>query len=319
MLRHGHGAATLFFKLLLTGSLPLCTRSIGSAMAILSSTQTEHSTSALQSAAAGPAAAPLPPIKLGDAVMRRGIEELAMAQSAHTQAREMSGYAAVTQQELIASHAIDLAQEPYKKVAPLVPEAKAQGLKVRKYAFLAAQHARHTAEVEFGFRKISDVAVDEARKAVLGWIKADADTTAKHTASVGNNKMDRLANAVAAAAEPYHLALLRNQKFCEETYAKAKTAYSSFQKLATKAKQVALDGQQFQAGGLGVDGQVEMNVAVGMIQQAENLRKWASKLYTQANTACSTAGGYTLAEQQAATNAAMTTIINEPMKLPTAL
>jgi len=255
------------------------------------------------------------PMSQDQAVMRKGIGELALAKSALTAAQDNAGYAKASQQELLAQKAANDAMEPYNSVAPLVPEAKAQILKVRKYAFLAAQHEKHAKLVEDGYRKIPSDAADEARKALTGWIKSDAEKTAEHTATI-DNRGDKLANAVAAAAEPYHLALLRNQKFCEETYAKAKTAMSSSQELTAKAKKVALDGQQFQASGNGVEGRSMMSMAVGMINEAENLRKWAGKLYTQANTACSSAGGYTLAEQQAATNAAMTTIINAPMKLP---
>lgn len=70
------------------------------------------------------------------------------------------------------------------------------------------------------------------------------------------------------------------------------------------------------AAGLGVDGQQTYAGAVGMINEAESLRQWGNKLYGEANTACGTAGGYEALEQQAAANAAATTIINAPMALP---
>jgi len=67
---------------------------------------------------------------------------------------------------------------------------------------------------------------------------------------------------------------------------------------------------------MALDAQESISVAVGMTSQAEELRQWGLKLYEEANVACAGVAGYTAAEQQAAANAAATTIINEPMKLP---
>merc|ERR1719313_746237 len=82
------------------------------------------------------------PMAQDQAVMRKGIGELALAKSALTAAQDNAGYAKASQQELLAQKAANDAMEPYNSVAPLVPEAKAQILKVRKYAFLAAQHEK---------------------------------------------------------------------------------------------------------------------------------------------------------------------------------
>lgn len=253
---------------------------------------------------------------LNNAVIMRGLDELALSQNAMLHASESQKLAKTSREELVAQQALEFVAEPYDKVKGLVPEAKAQVLKVRKFALLAAQHRDHAKKVEDEFHRITAEATEEARKATLGWISADAAEKAEHTATI-DNRADRLAGAVAAAAEPYHLALLRNQKFCEETYAKAKSAQSSSVKLVTDAKALAVKAQQMQT--MNLDGRQTFIMASGMMNEAENLRQWGNKLYTQANTACGSAGGYTLAEQQAATNAAMTTIINAPMKLPPAL
>lgn len=252
---------------------------------------------------------------IDNTAMWRSIDELGIAQSAMIQAKDSSKSASASQKDLMAQQAEEAAHLPYDKIKALVPEARAQVLKVRKYALLARQHRDHTQLVETHYNKIEDDAVAEALKATIGWIKADADATAEKAATV-DNRGDRLAAAVAAAAEPYHIALLRNQKFCEETYSKAKTAFSSMKKLMADAKKMALKAQELQAAGAGLDASSTKAVANGMMSQAEDLRQWANKMYAQANTACSSTAGYTLAEQQAATNAAMTTIINAPMKLP---
>lgn len=257
------------------------------------------------------------PMSVPDQVMWRGVDELAIANNAMIQAKASGKSGLVTQQELLAQQADEVADEPYKKVSGLVPQARAEVLKVRHYAFLAAQHRDHAQQVQNAWRGIAADAAAEARKAVEGWVAADAAKSAETSATI-DNRGDRLAAAVAAAAEPYHLAILRNQKFCAETYNKAKTAFSSAQKLIADAKALSLRAQDLQAIG-NPDGMASMGVASGMMRQAEDLRLWSAKLYKQANTACGSTGAYTMSETQAATNAAATTIINAPMKLPPAL
>jgi len=258
--------------------------------------------------------APVAPF-LNNAVIMQGIDDLAISESAMLQASGSSKSARATQEELVAQQAQESTEEAYEKLRPLAPKVRAMLLKIKKYKLSTRQHYDHVRLVEGHWRHLPEVASDEARKAVLGWIKTDAHETAAHGATI-DNRGDRLASAVAAAVEPYHLALLRNQKFCAETYSKAKTAVSSSQKLQGDAKALALKAQVMQAGGQGIEAQESQGIAAGMMSQAEELRQWGSKLYGQANTACGSAGGYTAAMQQAATNAAMTTIINAPMKLP---
>lgn len=300
-LRHAPTGVASHFWCLLVAALPLL---IDSALLRASS---------LQSASKDAIVIPGP--SLENAAIMRGIDELALSQNAMHQAGESQKSAKTSQEELVAQEALAISTEPYEKVKAFVPDARAQVLIVRKFALLASQHRDHTRLVEEGFGRISAEAAEQARKTTLGWIAADASKTAAHTATI-DNRGDRLASAVAAAAEPYHLALLRNQKFCEETYAKSKSAQSSSAKLITDAKKLALKAQELQASGMGIQGQQSFGMASNMMNEAENLRQWGNKLYTQANTACGGAAGYALAEQQAATNAAMTTIINAPMKLP---
>jgi hypothetical protein len=256
---------------------------------------------------------------MNTSVIARSIEELAIAQLANTQAMDGAMTAKVTRQNYATMTATDGAENAYLKVKPLVPEARAQLLEVRKWQALAQQHSQHAQQVLASLAHIATDAAQSAREATIGWIANDATKTAEATGvhpKANLARVDRLANAIAGAAEPYHLALLRNQKFCAETYSKAKTASSSMQKLIQDAKDLALKAQQLQTSGMGLEAQETYSMASGMMNQAEELRQWSNKLYTQANTACGTSAGYELEEQQAAANAAATTIINAPMKLP---
>jgi hypothetical protein len=260
---------------------------------------------------------------LGTAAIIRGIDELAISESAMRSARDNSKFAQTMQQQLVAQQAVEGSKAPFLKVSAKVPEARAQMLKVRQYAMEAQQSHDHAEAVKFAFLKLKKDAALVARKAAVGWIAADATKTAEKSAldhdAFTAKKGDKIAAAVAKAAEPYHLALLRNQKFCAETYAKAKTSQQTSLKLVADAKRLALKAQELQMNGLAVQAVESHGMASGMMIQAEDLRQWATKLYNQANTACSTAGGYTSQEQQAAANAAATVIVNAPMKLPKGL
>lgn len=259
---------------------------------------------------------------LNNTVIQRSMDELNIAKNAAIQA-VATGKAARTQQENYVAHeTIQKAMEAYDQVREKVPEARAAVLETKKYAMMARQHADHTLEVEEETRKIPDIAAERAKEAVKGWIKSEAEASAEASAvspkEFAKIKADKIAEKVAAAAEPYHLALLRNQKFATEAYAKAKAAQQSSTELQTKAKDIASKAQEMQAAGLGVDAQDMMSQAHALMREGENMRQWSLKLYDQANTAHSTAGGYTVEEQQAAKNAAMTAVVNAPMKLPPA-
>jgi len=256
------------------------------------------------------------PVTLDSAVLKRGVEEIAIAESANKQAKQSAKDATASRMNILAVQASDQAEAGYAKVEPLLPEARAQFLTVRKYEALAAMHAKHAREVLFGSRHIAEDAAQKAKEATKGWIMQDAEKSAEASASV-DNRADRLAGAVAAAAEPYHLALLRNQKFCEETYAKAKSAQSSAVKLITDAKKIAVKAQEMQSlGTMGLETRQTYSQAAGMMNTAELMRQWGDKFYAQANKACGSSGGYEMLEQQAAANTAATMIMNAPMKLP---
>lgn len=268
----------------------------------------------------GPGEMPTEP--LAKRVMTRGIEELAISQSANMQSMEMSKTASVHQQDLVANMAVEAGEKSYAKVTSLTSKARAQALEARMWAARAQIYADHAKKVLDESRFIAQHAAENAVEAVKGWIADDAAETAERSAmsdaEIAKSKVDKLAGAVAAAVEPYHLAALRNQKFCAETYAKAKTAQSSSLKLVDDAKALALKAQEMQAQGLGVEAQESMSMAHGMVSQSQEMGQWALKMYNQANTACGGGAGYNMEAEQAAANAAATAIINTPMKLPAA-
>lgn len=254
------------------------------------------------------------PVTLEKAAMRRGVEEVAIASSAGKAALASAKDASAVRQNLAAQQATSGTKASYLKVKPLLPEARSQLLLVRKFAAEASMHAEHARKVLAGSKHIADEAAKKALEATKNWVDIDAFASAEASSKV-DNRSDRLAGAVANAAEPYHIALLRNQKFCEEAYAKAKSAHSSAVKLVSDSKQVALKAQEMQASGMGSEARQSRGMASGMMNEAETLRQWSLRLYGQASSACGTSGNYETMEQQAAANAAATTATNSPVKL----
>lgn len=241
--------------------------------------------------------------------------DVAISSTASKQALASAKDASTVQQNFISDQASSGTRASYLKVKPLLPEARAQLLTVRKFAAEARMHAEHAMKVLAGSKHIAGTAAQKAMEAAKGWVASDAAASAEG-GSTDTDIKDRMAGVVAGAAEPYHLALLRNQKFCEETYAKAKSAHSSAVKLIDDSKKVALKAQEMQASGMGIEARQTWGMASGMTTEADALRQWSLKLWGQANTACGKAGGYETLEQQAAVNAAATTIPNTPPKLP---
>jgi hypothetical protein len=246
--------------------------------------------------------------------------ELAIATNANQQSKAASEEILATQSHYGTVLASDRANKAYAKVAGLVPKARSQAVKAKMYAMVAAQHENHAEKVLHEVRRIPEVAAEASKKALLGWIESDARKSAEASAvsstQATGRKIDKIANAVAAAAEPYHMALLRNQKFAAEAYSKAMSAQQSSQSLQSKATQLALSAQQLQAAGDGLDAREMYATASSMMDQAENMRQWSTKLYDEANAADTNTASYSSSYHQAAANAAGTQIVNTPMKLP---
>lgn len=260
-------------------------------------------------------------MKLNEAVIQRGIEDLAVSTTATQTAQFYAKSALANQHELQAKMAVEGAEASHSKLTSLFSEGRAQETLVRMYAQRARMYANHAAKVAFASRHLAEEAAEKAFQATKGWIANDAKQAAEakaafQSANFASYKTDRIAAAVAAAAEPCHLTLLRTQKFCAETYSKAKSTQDSMKELMVKARKVALTAQQLQNGGLGLDAQATMTFAHGIMQEAEVMRQHGLILYKQANEACSGAGYYQGCEQQAAASAAASLIIDAPMTLP---
>lgn len=254
-----------------------------------------------------PSAAGVLPVRLGTRVIQRANEQLAIATSAEKQSESSAKTLLVTQQALLARMAVTAADDAFDEGTGSVPATKAAYTEARAYALRAMHHAMHAQEMLAEAKHIPELAAQTAADVIRFKIKKDAYEAAERAKpETSTSRGQRVAKSVAAAVEPYHLALLRAQKNTEETYEKAKSAMATAQRLVDQSHEEADIAQKMQSSGLAMQAQATMLQAHQDMQSAVNMKRWAEKLYNQANELNSNIGRYQLSESQAAVTAAGT-------------
>merc|ERR1719181_2662301 len=158
---------------------------------------------------------------------------------------------------------------------------------------------------------------------ILDMIKADAAAEAKKAADKSKDwaakKADRQAANAAAAMEPFHLMMLREQKISAIDHTNAMKAMDAAKDLAGKGQKMAADAQALQNSGLIYQANQLMQEAHGAMNGAQSLQENAKKLYASASAAGGRAGYYVWAAQQAAAAAVAGTLFNKPPAYPSFL
>merc|ERR1719183_2976348 len=116
--------------------------------------------------------------------------------------------------------------------------------------------------------------------------------------------------------QPYHVALLRAQKAAKQTEEKAQRAADASLKQANIAQELASQAQGMQNQGLTVEASTLMTQAHATMQGAQDLKRWAEKLWNTANSLNGGIGYYQLSMGMAANTAAKTTLYNPPPDFP---
>jgi len=249
-------------------------------------------------------------VPLSAAVLRRAGEQLNIAREAEVESEENAKALAANQQELVAEMAMDKAQEAFSVDSEAVPQSHDAFTQVRKWALKAQQHADHIKHLVIEARKIPDEAAAAAAKAIEEEVRRDAYTAAESVSASASqnaalNRPHVVAEAVAEAAEPYHLALLRVQKESAVDNQKAQKAAQTSISLAAKAKSMAVGAQQLQAQGMGVQARQLMAIAHSTMREAVDMKGAAESLHDLANKLLSSLGGYQFQLASAASAAAL--------------
>lgn len=276
-----------------------------------------------------PSAEPdLPQIKfdhtpfLDEVVMSRAEENLDIATSATSESKNNKEEVLALQQTMKARKALDDTLDAYDLARESVPLTKAAEVATRVFQRDSENHAKNAVVVA---KKAETITVDAAKKAaaeIMVMIEKEAHKAAVEANEASKDwkkkRAERVAQNVAAAMQPYHLAMLRAQKGAAVMHAKAVAATDSAQKLADKAEGMAAEAQGMQTAGMTMQAQQMMMMAHGAMNAASNLRGAAMKLYDMANKINRSVGAWQVSESEAAANAAATTLFNPPMKFPEA-
>jgi hypothetical protein len=257
---------------------------------------------------------------LDEVAMSRAEENLQIAKYATSESKNTKEEVLAYQQAMKARHFLDVTLDNYDIARSSVPLTKAAETATRVYRRDSENHARDTVAVA---KKAETITIDAAKKAaaeIMAMIEKEAHKAAVDAAEATKDwkkkRAERVAQNVAAAMQPYHLAMLRAQKGAATMHAKAVAATDSAQKLADKAEAMAAQAQGMQTAGMTMQAQQLMMMAHGAMNAASNLRGAAMKLYDMANKINRSVGAWQVSESEAAANAAATTLFNPPMKFP---
>lgn len=236
-------------------------------------------------------------VPLSAATLRRAAEQLQIAQAAEVESMHNAKSLQANQQELVAEMALDKATEAFSQGGEAIPTSHDAYTEARKWAIKAQQHADHIKTLVNQARKIPDEAAEAAAEAIQTQVRQEAykaaeDVAAKASKEAALQRPHKIAAAVAAAAEPYHLALLRVQKEAAVDGQKAQKAAQMSLDLSAQAHQMAVSAQSLQAQGMGLQAQQLMAIAHSTMIQAVDLKGAAESLYALGNKLLGSLGGY---------------------------
>lgn len=266
------------------------------------------------------ATATKPTPRLDEVVLTRAEENLELATYANSESKNNKEEVLAMQETSKAREALDETLDAYDLARESVPLTKAAEVATRVFRRSSEVHAEDTQKVA---KKAETITVDAAKKAaaeIMSMIEEQAHKAAEDANEASKDwkkrRAERVAKNVAAAMQPYHLAMLRAQKGAAQMHAKAVAATDSAQALADKAEAMAAQAQGLQTAGATMQAQQMMMMAHGAMNAASNLRGSAMNLYNLANKINRGVGAWQVHESEAAANAAATTLFNPPMKFP---
>lgn len=227
-----------------------------------------------------------------------------------------------SQQQLAAYMAVDAAEDASQIDAAAVPDIKDALAETRGFAIEAQIHAQHAKATEKKFQELPRKAADAAAAAIREQLRSEAyaaaaQAEAKVAVEAPARHIKKVTETVAAAMEPYHIALLRSQKNAAVDEMKARIVATGARKLSDEATRLAKEAQTMQESGMGVQAMQTMSIAHSTAQQSVDMRKWAVKLHAEADKLRNTLTSYEVYEEQAAENAIHNVGVEIVPKLPT--
>lgn len=226
---------------------------------------------------------------VGDHMLKNAEQQVQVAERAAMSSEAAHKAILVVHEKLAADMAVEASDDAWKEIAHVPGEIDDALKETKKYALEARDAADHMEKVKADMEKIPDEAAlfgaavveEEVRKAAY----AAAESNALEPAETPEERTKRAADTVAAAAEPYHLAILRAQKNVQESLAKSQKAAELINRLAKESQAMAAKASDMQAlGETGIIAQQMMLEAHRKMQKSVDLKYWVGKYYKDADT-----------------------------------
>jgi len=265
---------------------------------------------------------------LDKSVTQRADHEVKVAEFAALTSKVSFGEATVHELVGKADDSLQAAEDAYELARDTVPMSKQAATRARVYAFNTQKAKKDAQSVPPEMGKIAPNSAKAAAVVIMAQLKQEAIEEAEkkgaHDAATWAATKDKMAvGAVAGAAMPYHLAMMRAQKAASQYKSRADATIEGAKKLVTAAQQAAATSQVLQAGGKFIEAREYMMNAHAMMNDAVKMQGWASKFQATAGKVGGsiTNGVNGFAEQMgaAAANIAATFGTDSPMALPGAL
>lgn len=246
---------------------------------------------------------------IGKHMVKGAKQQVTVAEMASQSAKKSSEEVLVEHEGIATAYALEGAEDASEEIKEAKAEARIK--KAAKATFDYMLKARHSAEHAEKLLKDTALLPTKAAEWAAGYIQeevkreayASAEKNAATPAESPEARAKRAAETVAAAAEPYHLAVLRAQKNIEENLQKSQRAADTVNKLAADAMLMAKKANDFQALGQGVLAQQEMLRAHDAMRKSVDMKYWVTKFYGDANKWNNEIGTFQAQQQQAIASA----------------
>jgi len=265
---------------------------------------------------------------LDKSVTARADHEVALAAANAITSKVAFGEATLHEAVGKADDSLQAAEDAYELARNTVPMSKEAATRARVYAYNTKKAKKDAQSVPPEMKSIAPAAAQAAATAIMAQLKAEAIAEAEKrgaddAANWAATKDKMAVGAVAGAAMPYHLAIMRAQKAATQYKTRADSTIEGAKKLVAAAQQAAATSQVLQSSGKFVEAREYMMNAHAMMNDAVKMQGWAAKFQATAGKVGGTItnGVNGFAEQMGgmAANIAATFGTDSPMSLPGAL
>jgi len=269
--------------------------------------------------AAGTASSPPALPWMGQHMLKAADQHVNVAKAAAKSSESSHEALLAEQQKVSAEQAAEAATDAASEAASerSIAEVLSQ---IRGWATKAEDYAVHAAYTQKQLEKLPEEAATAAAKAVEEQVRKEAyeaaERKAKDPAETDEARAKRAAEATAAAAEPYHLAILRSQKNTQLSLSRSKRAADTSNKLAAESMAMGSKANALQAKGETLMARQELLQAHQKMARSTDMKHWVMKFYDQANQWNAMIGPYQQQLQMALNTAAATFVEKTKPKLP---